>query len=85
MISNVLKIKTKVFKQLKDYCFNNENPFADLEDTETNIGYAFQFEIWKKALDVRYQFELIVILINTFAMLWISNSLIDDGVNIQSI
>ena len=85
MISNVLKIKTKVFKQLKDYCFNNENPFADLEDTETNIGYAFQFEIWKKALDVRYQFELIVILINTFAMLWISNSLIDDGVNIQSL
>ena len=84
MISNVLKIKTKVFKQLKEYCFKSDNPFANMEDSEANIGYAFQFQVWKKALDVRYQFELAVILINTFAMLWASNLLIDDGVNIQN-
>ena len=85
MISNVLKIKTKVFKQLKEYLFKSDNPFAGMEDSEANVGYAFQFNVWKQALDVRYQFELVVILINTFVMLWISNSLIDDGVNIQTL
>ena len=85
MISNVLKIKTKIFKQLKEYWFENDSPFAVMEDSESNVGYAFQFQVWKQALDVRYQFELAIILINTFAMLWISNSLIDDGINIQTL
>ena len=54
MISNVLKIKTKIFKQLKEYWFKSDNPFAGMEDSESNIGYAFQFQVWKQTLDVRY-------------------------------
>ena len=83
IISSILKIKTRIFKQLKEYICKSNNPFSGMEDSESSIGYVFQFQIWKKALDVKYQFEILVILISSFIMLWFANYFIDAGVNVQ--
>ena len=46
-ISTILKTKTRVFKQLREYIWKSDNPMAGMEDSETGIGYAFQYQIWK--------------------------------------
>ena len=84
-LENVLRTKTKVFKQLKELCFKNENPMGSMEDAEVNVGHAFQLQVWKKALDVKYQFDLAIILIASFLMLWYGNSLVDNENNIRTL
>ena len=54
-----------------------------VDDAEENIGHAFQFQVWKKALDVKYNFELIWILIFSFIMLYYANNLIDNETSIN--
>ena len=45
--SSVFKLKTRVFRQLKEYLCRSNNLMAGMEDSESSIGYAFQHQIWK--------------------------------------
>ena len=44
----------------------------------------FNIKFGNKALDVKYQFEILVILLSSFTMFWFANALIDASVNIQN-
>ena len=84
-ITNVLRTKIKVFKEVKELWFKSDNPLGVMEDSEVNVGHAFQFQVWKKALDVKYQFDLAIILIASFVMLWYGNDLVDWENSIRSL
>lgn len=56
----------------------------DEDETDSSIGHMFQFQVWKKSLDVKYTVNSAVILIIALGMLSLANELTNSSKDIKS-